>query len=191
MTRRPRKWAKWTCTATACAAVALAVLSRFFWFQYAVETTSGDTEWHAKVGSGLASVTRYDVFNVHTGGSPVTWTMGRSHNWYWGYAGEANPSFPLGSWRAGLCCGELFNVGALGASLLYPIALTLIPAALLWYTNRRRFGPGSCKKCGYDSRGLAPDAKCPECGTVLAPRQSSRAAGLLLSNPPRPLRPLR
>jgi hypothetical protein len=28
---------------------------------------------------------------------------------------------------------------------------------------------GECRSCGYDRRGLAADAKCPECGTVPAP----------------------
>jgi rubrerythrin len=25
---------------------------------------------------------------------------------------------------------------------------------------------GACQACGYDRRGLATDAACPECGTV-------------------------
>jgi hypothetical protein len=53
-------------------------------------------------------------------------------------------------------------------SVLYPVLLTTIPAAFLWYQDRRRFGPQGCQKCGYDRRGLAADSKCPECGTVPA-----------------------
>jgi predicted Zn-ribbon and HTH transcriptional regulator len=52
-----------------------------------------------------------------------------------------------------------------GISLLYPVILTSISAALLWYADRRRFKLGSCSTCGYDRRGLPADAKCPECGT--------------------------
>jgi hypothetical protein len=42
------------------------------------------------------------------------------------------------------------------------------PFALNWsdmkVTIRRR--RGRCTTCGYDRRGLAAGAKCPECGTV-------------------------
>lgn len=55
---------------------------------------------------------------------------------------------------------------AAGTSLLYPILLTSLPAVLLWYTDRRRPRPHACPKCSYDRRGLAPDTKCPECGTT-------------------------
>jgi hypothetical protein len=35
-----------------------------------------------------------------------------------------------------------------------------------FYRRRHRewSGAGACLRCGYDRRGLAPDAKCPECG---------------------------
>jgi hypothetical protein len=42
----------------------------------------------------------------------------------------------------------------------------------LWRRLRRperRTELGQCPECGYDRRGLAADAKCPECGTVPAP----------------------
>jgi hypothetical protein len=57
---------------------------------------------------------------------------------------------------------------AILVDVMPPVALTLIPAALLWYADRRRFAPHQCKRCGYDRRGLVggADAKCPECGTV-------------------------
>jgi hypothetical protein len=51
-----------------------------------------------------------------------------------------------------------------GISVLYPVALTLLPTALLWYTDRRRARQGHCGSCGYDRAGLAPTAACPECG---------------------------
>jgi hypothetical protein len=70
------------------------------------------------------------------------------------------------AWRAGVLWERLGpNVGA-GVSLVYPVLLTAIPAAFLWYKYRRRYGPHQCQKCGYDRAGLAADAKCPECGIV-------------------------
>jgi hypothetical protein len=53
-----------------------------------------------------------------------------------------------------------------GVVLLYPVLLTALPAALLWYADCRRSKPGACGRCGYDRAGLAADAKCPECGTA-------------------------
>lgn len=50
-----------------------------------------------------------------------------------------------------------------------PISLTAVPAGLLWESGRRRrrrSRVGMCVRCGYDRRGLAADAKCPECGTI-------------------------
>jgi hypothetical protein len=45
----------------------------------------------------------------------------------------------------------------------------LIPTAAAWYLDtlaRRRANEGLnlCPKFRYDRAGLAPDAKCPECG---------------------------
>ena len=50
---------------------------------------------------------------------------------------------------------------------LWPAATVVIPAALLWYADRRtRSGPGRCGGCGYDRAGLAADGPCPECGAL-------------------------
>jgi hypothetical protein len=42
--------------------------------------------------------------------------------------------------------------------------------ALAWYAGRRikQLRPHVCATCGYDTRGLAAGACCPECGTVQA-----------------------
>jgi hypothetical protein len=96
------------------------------------------------------------------------WVLIRTHNWYWGYAGEVAYFGSAGGWNAGILYGRDLSELHVGMSLLYPVALTLIPAALLWYADRRRRGPGSCGGCGYDRAGLAVGVKCPECGTVPA-----------------------
>jgi hypothetical protein len=59
---------------------------------------------------------------------------------------------------------------ALGAGLLYPglfwIPVSLLLSAVVFVRNRYwpDYGPGRCKRCGYDLRGL-PIPRCPECGT--------------------------
>ena len=43
--------------------------------------------------------------------------------------------------------------------------LTSLVLALISRRRKRRAERGECPGCGYDRRGLAVDAKCPECGT--------------------------
>jgi hypothetical protein len=48
---------------------------------------------------------------------------------------------------------------------------TLFLSIVVWRRLRRpkrRAELGQCPECGYDRRGLATDAKCPECGTLPA-----------------------
>jgi hypothetical protein len=49
---------------------------------------------------------------------------------------------------------------------LWPIPVAF--GALAWYANTRitRLRQGACTKCGYDTRGLAAGAPCPECGAA-------------------------
>jgi hypothetical protein len=44
------------------------------------------------------------------------------------------------------------------------LVVAAIPTGLLWWRDRKRRGPGACVKCGYDLKGLAVGAPCPECG---------------------------
>lgn len=57
-----------------------------------------------------------------------------------------------------------------------PIWMILAPLLMgttgLWWGRLKRLGrhrAGQCSFCGYDRRGLAGDAKCPECGKGSAP----------------------
>jgi hypothetical protein len=54
-----------------------------------------------------------------------------------------------------------------------PLACSGAATGLLWWPDvRRRWRRRSrrCASCGYDRRGLAADAKCPECGTAPSAR---------------------
>lgn len=51
-------------------------------------------------------------------------------------------------------------------------------AAMTWAISARRraIGPHQCRSCGYDRRGLAPGAPCPECAAPPSPASESEAA---------------
>jgi hypothetical protein len=166
--RRLRKWAKWTCTLAAGAAVALAVFSRFYRCGYGATTNSGSTVWHVRVDSGQMLAVRIGGLPNGPLPMPLGWKMWWSPHWYWGYWGEETPYAVEFAWHAGVRYEAHPYGWTFGVSVLHPVALTLIAAALLWYADRRRRGPGSCGGCGYDRAGLAADAKCPECGTIAA-----------------------
>lgn len=63
---------------------------------------------------------------------------------------------------------EVPPVGPEAWRVLVPIwpllAISLIAGAWSWWPQAR--APGSCHRCGYARSGLAPDAACPECGSV-------------------------
>ncbi len=64
-------------------------------------------------------------------------------------------------------------LGMLVDASLFGLAVWPIHQSLAWVWRwwRVHFRTVNqlCTKCGYDRRGLAADAKCPECGTVPAP----------------------
>jgi hypothetical protein len=57
-----------------------------------------------------------------------------------------------------------------------PTLMVGVPAAALWLLEAfaldgaeiRRRKRGRCPKCGYDRRGIAAEARCPECGAAAA-----------------------
>ena len=55
-----------------------------------------------------------------------------------------------------------------GTTVVMPLWMASVPmaawTALLWRRLLRRRRVGACEACGYDRRGLAGDAACPECG---------------------------
>jgi hypothetical protein len=52
-------------------------------------------------------------------------------------------------------------------SLWWATGISLLPAAwFLWSAWRHRPQTACCTQCGYTREGLAPEAACPECGSV-------------------------
>lgn len=162
-------WAKWACTVAAVVAVTLAVFSRFFGCWYSFATNYGNTEWSVGLDAGQLWLGRTDGWLFRNEKAGTGWSLEWSPQWRWGYSGEITGGYVWLDWHLGVLWYRTAFRSTFGTSVLYPVLLTSLPAALLWYIERRRFGPGLCAKCGYNRRGLAPDAKCPECGTIPIP----------------------
>ena len=98
--------------------------------------------------------------------SSAPWRFVGSRNSLAAEAAQTPCSWHLWTWSLqGLKDGGFCFVGPLW---LFPLLLWT-PAALLLRSGllaRRRALTGSCPACGYDRRGLAPGAVCPECGKV-------------------------
>lgn len=75
-------------------------------------------------------------------------------------------------WFWGFECYETPAARGPGTILVIPLWLPLVLAGgasvLLWREERarRRVAATACASCGYDRRGLATGAPCPECGSV-------------------------
>ena len=72
----------------------------------------------------------------------------------------------LGVWRA--------VVTSIPSSAVFAAAIFIVPGTLLAIKSVRarraqRRESWICRRCGYDRRGLASDAACPECGTIRTP----------------------
>jgi hypothetical protein len=165
--RRFRTWAKWACTGAAGFVLAVAVVSAMRGVYWGYVPKSDDVFVRAGVARGLVlwSKTRGAAPFLQPGKS--TWWTSETRGWCWGlydemiFAGQGN------DWHAGTMYRHDASGENLGVSIVYPFLLFSLPAALLWYLDRRKPGPHKCPRCGYDRRGLASQAAaCPECGTV-------------------------
>jgi hypothetical protein len=78
--------------------------------------------------------------------------------------------FPRTDWPCVQWLPEFERFGA-RFSLAVPLWLPWLAVAGFTVWRRRAdrlIVPQACNTCGYDRRGLAADAKCPECGTTPA-----------------------
>lgn len=150
-------------------AVGVAVVSRFYTWRYWTTSNAGDTAWSFGAGSGQVVGVRISGVLAEPRLLPLRSKAWWAPDWCWGYAGETSPYGATFKWHGGVLYHDLSIGWIVGASVLYPVGLTVIPAALLWYADRRRSRPGSCGGCGYDRAGLASTSPCPECGTTPTP----------------------
>jgi hypothetical protein len=163
---RVRKWAKWACTVAAVVAVTVASLSAFLSCTRVVSRSKPRLFRSIALKGGLLWVSESDGWGWEVPTTDSGWIVRCVRGWNWGLAGEPLPMGTPGPWRAGVARYKTSDEWHAGVSLMYPVILTVIPVGLLWWADRRCVRPGRCSGCGYDRRGLAAGAKCPECGTV-------------------------
>ena len=156
--RRIRTWVKWACTLLSVVIVAVWAGSRswqVYWMGSGWERHQFGT---VMLGGIDADWTRRSPIASQVSFAPVKFRVQRIT------ANVAMPSYWLPRFESDTITGKLV------IPLYLPLALTLAPAAFLWHREirRRLVKAGACATCGYDRAGLAPDAKCPECGRVAA-----------------------
>jgi hypothetical protein len=155
---------RWACTLLAAALVVMLVGSRWWAVRFTWYNRSGVAR-DARVAAGTAVVGVW-LPNVSPKGGLV---LEPCTYWHTGW-GFPKFSWAMAPWTCGFLSYFRPTTGTFyGVTLLYPVLLTGVPAAALWRRDireRRRARAGSCLACGYDRRGLAADAKCPECGAV-------------------------
>jgi hypothetical protein len=94
----------------------------------------------------------------------IGWYYDRGYHLSWWYWGDLSRYLP--------------HLRSVGVPLWVIVALALAVTARGWRLDtlaRRRARVGLCPECGYDRRGLSPDAPCPECGMQLSGEGHPRA----------------
>lgn len=112
--------------------------------------------WSVSVSGGRLGLLR--------GMTPMTWQW----PWEWSLV----PALNTPQWLPSFCNDYPWYIDWIPFTPRWSVAVPLWPTpvafgALAWYAGRRikRLRKGACTKCGYDTRGLAAGACCPECGT--------------------------
>lgn len=111
------------------------------------------TQWRITLTTGALVVQHSPHSRVHGAPASLAWSPERP---------RVSPVFSRA--KAGM-----FSSVIVSTSLwlpLWPLPVSL--AAFAWYARTRikRLQQHACPNCGYDTRGLATDAPCPECGVL-------------------------
>ena len=147
--RRTRAGLKWTLAGASLLVAALCLLTGWLIGQW-VYPASGPTLSVAMAGETVVVNAFTTPIAPGTAPSQIWWGTGPVQWNYW-FQFRRTPSV---------------------TQLVIPMwplaAATGIGALLLWWSERpeRRRRLGQCAACGYDRRGLAVAAPCPECGAV-------------------------
>lgn len=166
--RRARTWA-WTIVALLLIGVSFASRWRSVTWVWTVPSIGSRS---LQVGDGALRLSRY---------TPYVWVRDGWHvqpcpDVIFGWP-QVRGTTPTLAWRLGWRASDIPKYGkSTAVSLLYPVVLTTGPALVLWILHLRairRDRLGHCRKCGYDLRGLAVGAACPECGVVSAQEPQS------------------
>jgi len=166
---RLRKWAKWACTLVAGATVALAVLTTFWCVSFRSVSRDGDVYSVTEVRSCVLYDAWVSGLRLTAESGLRRWVVQRTGRLSWGLANPLQLTGLADKWHGGVLYDSGPGYRFFGLSLVYPILAASMLAALLWHTDRRRFGPHQCANCGYDRAGLSVARECPECGTVPTP----------------------
>jgi hypothetical protein len=112
---------------------------------------------------GAASSEESFSMQVDRSGWPLPVLQHSERWWPWDHPNWKLPSNSQDAGFSLLLPGLVVNPLA-GASAAW---LAIFGPVLLWRAVlAHRRGPHQCRKCGYDLRGLEPNASCPECGSA-------------------------
>src|SRR3954465_8209960 len=152
--RAIRNGSKWACTALAVLLVGVMIWSRWWYFSW-TWMDAGPESWQVVAGSGYLAASHHYYMDYPRHGPMIE----RSLGWVWGWN---NLTDPRSDWGYGFSFEhEAKAVAEFRVTIVYPVLLTPLAAALLWRRDlraRRRERVGLCGGCGYDRRGLASGA---------------------------------
>ena len=111
------------------------------WEDVFTAAVANTRRWSASEGEVISDIDSVDSYTASRFGFGIDWNV---------HTGLLRPDRHVHAVRLPLWFATLFTA--------------VLPAlALRRYLRRRRYGPGCCRRCGYDLR--ATPERCPECGT--------------------------
>ncbi|HMN41800.1 MAG TPA: hypothetical protein PKE29_13220 [Phycisphaerales bacterium] len=193
-TARRARFGRWLATALAGALLALWGATLWVWCDVGTDQLGGIS---VSIAHGCLEIEQTDTTFMWSGGpGGGSGASYPARSWAWGGVDGTHavyssvtllddlPGYGLTDRWAVLkwlphagSIGSLLGPGRrwyLELPLWIPFAGAAAIAALAWRTHLRPRSPAelaACPACGYDLRGLAPSAPCPECGATAASRQ--------------------